>query len=533
MVKYSQIFRIISIFFLSLSFFTLGGFVFAEDDISLPNEEFSINLDKETIAKGYTVSAFDNSLKLSLVPGILSESTRVDVVKINETMEMPWMFDRISDVYQFEFRNKSAYDNHTPFYIQFSYSKKTNNYKQVYFYDKNFNSWRPLPTTDFPNEQFVRSLIHLPYARIAIFDNPEILSVGKASWYKYKGGDFAASPDFPKDSIIRVYNTENGKFVDVKINDFGPERDLFPDRVIDLDKVAFGKISPTTSGIINIKIDPLYIPKDEQGNIMTIASTGVSSEPAISAKEFVVIKKETGDVLYEKDKDVVHPIASLTKLVAMKVFMDTNPDFEKTVSYSKADEEYNYKYVENKWEVSGLNIDDGDTMKIGDLFYISLVGSTNNTIETLVRVSGLSRDEFIKKMNETVQSWGAKSAYFAEPTGLAPENVSSPADYAIIMKSVLDNEKIREASTKKKYEFTSLRDKVLFRRYNTNLLFSSLDFQTIGSKTGYLDEAGYCLAIQAKKDNKEIISVIMGAPTRDLSFYETEKLLRYGFKKYD
>lgn len=530
MVKYSQISKKIIILFVSLSFFTLGGFVFAEDS-ALPNEEFHINLDKETIAKGYTVSAFADSLKLSLVPGILSESTDVQVIKLNEKIDMPWMFDRISDIYQFEFKNKLAYNDHNPFYIQFSYNKKTNNYKQVYFYDKNFNSWRPLPTVDYPEEQFVRSLIHLPYARIAVFDNPDILSVGKASWYKYKGGDFAASPDFPKGSILRVYNTGNGKFVDVKINDFGPERDLFPDRVIDLDKVAFGKISPVSDGIINVKIEPLYIPEDDQGNIMKIASTGVGSNPIVSSKEAIVLDETTGEVIFGKSSDVVSPIASLTKLVAIKTFMETNPDLARVVSYSVADENYNYEYVENNWEVSRLRIEDGDTLTIKDLIYTSLVGSTNNTIETLVRVSGLSRDEFVAKMNENAKNWGAMTTNFVEPTGLSPENVSSASDYAIIMKNVLADSVIREASTMYKYEFTSIQNKQLFRRYNTNQLISSHVFNIVGSKTGYLDEAGYCLATKIDEAGRKIIAVILGAETRDISFYEMELLLKYGLKK--
>lgn len=524
----------LKIFILSLSFLTLGGFVLANEIvlISAPvNESFFINLDKETIARGYTVTAFEDSLKLSLVPGILSESTGVDIVKLNEKIDMPWKVDRISNIYQFEFRNKMAYDNHKPFYIQFSYNEKTNNYKQVYFYDKNFNSWRPLPTRDYPEEKFVRSLIHLPFARIAVFDNPNVMAVGKASWYAYKGGNFAASPDFPKGSIIRVLNIDNKKHIDIKINDWGPERDIFPDRVIDLDKVAFSRISSVGSGVINVVIEPLYVPEDERGNVLRIASGGVGSVPNITAKSAVVINEQTGDILYSKNASSTLPIASLTKMMAIKVFMDTNPELEKVVAYSTADENYNYQYVEYNWKVSRLKVREGDTMTINDLIYTSLVGSTNNTIETLVRVSGMSRDEFIKKMNETAQSWGANSTVFVEPTGLSPENVSSALDYVIITKNVLKEKIIQDASTKYKYEFYTINDDVLHKRYNTNKLLSSLVLNITGSKTGYLDEAGYCLLSRAEKDGKKIISVILGASTREDSFYETQDLLEYGFKK--
>ncbi len=510
--------------------FIVGGFVFAGNDIEATNQEYSIYLDKATIAKGYTVSAFEDNLKLSLVPGILSEATDVEIIKLNEEMEMPWQLDRISAIYQFEFKNKSAYDDKKPFYIQFGYDKPTNNYKQVFFYDKNYGAWRPLPTKDFPDEKFVRSLIHLPFARIAVFNNPEVLTVGKASWYAYKGGDYAASPDFPKGSRLRVFNTENGKFVDVEINDYGPERDKHPDRAIDLDKVAFKKIAPLGAGVINVRIEPLRIVR-KNNRTLNIASTGAPSAPIIEAKAGIVVNEETGEVIFEKNATSSVPLASLTKLVAVRVFLDARPSLNRVVAYSVKDEQYNYEYVK-KWESSRLRVNDGDTMTVEDLIYASLVGSTNNTVETLVRVSGMSRDDFINKMNETVYGWGASSTRFVEPTGLSPQNISSAADYAVIAKEVLKHPIIQKASTMKKYEFYTINTKERHRVVNTNKIMATNNFNITGSKTGYLDEAGYCLMTRVKAPTGEqVIVVTLGAKTRDMSFLETEELMKYGLRK--
>lgn len=524
---------------LSLSLFVFSGFVFiplanSEDEQNnskaIANPQYHINLDQPTIAKGYTVSAFDNKLKLSLTPGILNEATGVDVAQLNEEMDMPWQLDRISKVHQFEFRNKQAYDNHKPFYIQFSYDELNDYYKQVYFYDKNYSTWRPLPTKDYPDELFVRSLIHLPFARIAVFANPEVMTVGKASWYAYKGGNFAASPDFPKDSKLRVYNVDNGKFVDVKINDYGPDRKLHSDRAIDLDKFAFACLAPTWQGMINVRIEPLYIaPKFNR--VLGIAETGATIKPIITAKSAIVINEQTNEVLWQKNATTTLPLASLTKLVAIKVFLDTKPSLDREVAYSVHDEEYNYEYC-NKWESSRLRVNDGDIMTIEDLLYASLVGSANNTIETLVRVSGLSRDDFIKKMNELVVSWGAISTHFVEPTGLAPENVSSVQDYAIITEEVFKHPIIQKASVMAEYKFSTINTNEAYRVRNTNQLIRTNYFNITGSKTGYLDEAGYCLMTRAKAGNGEqIIVVALGADTRDVSFLETEELLRYGLRK--
>jgi len=497
------------------------------------NPVYHIRLDEPTIARGYTVAAFDDALKLSLVPGILSSTTEVEVMRLNEPMDMPWQLEAISDIYQFEFKNKVAYDNHKPFYIQFAYDGDDNNYKQVYFFDKNYNGWRPLPTRDFPADHFVRSLIHLPFARIAVFSYPEVLTVGQASWYAYKGGLFAASPDFPKGSRLRVTNPENGKFVDVEINDFGPDRGLFPARVIDLDKPAFARIAPLGAGVADIEVEPLYIPPDADGRVLGVAADGVNSRVEVGLKSAVIFEEKDGRVLWEKDATSTRPLASLTKLVAVKVFLDTKPSLDTVVAYSTSDEEYNYEYCK-PWESAKLSLKDGETLTVENLLYTSLVGSTNNTIETLVRASGLPRDEFIKRMNEAVTAWGASSTKFVEPTGLAPENVSSALDYAIITKEVLSHPIIQKASTMPEYRFATINTERSFRIKNTDQIIKMDKYIVTGSKTGYLDEAGFCLMVRIKApDGNNLTVVTMGADTRDDSFAETEELIRYGLKIYE
>jgi len=523
-------------FFLLIFFVLLVGDVKAKASSSAEktenlNKYFSINLDKDTIAKGYTVGAFNDKLKLSLVPGILNEATQVEVYELHEDLPEPWKLDMISNVYQFEFKNKAAYDNHKPFYIQFSYDKDDDKYKQVFFYDKNFGTWRPLPTRDFPKENFVRSLIHLPYARLAIFSFPNTLTIGRASWYVYKSGNYAASPDFPKGSKLRVHNMENGKFVDVEINDYGPERQKFPDRVIDLEKNAFARIASLGAGIIDVYIEPLHIAKLSSSNILSIAPEGIGIEPKVAAKAAIVMDEESGKVFLEKNSTSSLPLASLTKLVAVKVFLDTRPTLNKVVAYSSADAEYNYEYV-NEWESASLNIKDGETLTINDLVYSSLVGSANNTIESLVRVSPLNRGAFIAKMNSEVKRWGAGTTHFIEPTGLAPENVSSVLDYAIIAREVLKHPIIAKASTMKKYEFYTINTEKFHRIRNTNHIIRTDKYTINGSKTGYLHESGYCLMTRVLKDiYSNLIVVTFGASTRANSFIETEKLIQYGLKQ--
>lgn len=85
---------------------------------------------------------------------------------------------------------------------------------------------------------------------------------GKASWYAYKKCLCAASPDFPKGTRVRVRSVSDpAKFVVVRINDWGPERDKHPERAIDLDAVAFKKLAPLGAGVISVTVEPL-LPTD-------------------------------------------------------------------------------------------------------------------------------------------------------------------------------------------------------------------------------------------------------------------------------
>jgi D-alanyl-D-alanine carboxypeptidase len=496
---------------------------------------FSLDLNKETIAKGYTVSSFGGSLKLSLAPGILSESTRVDCEIIGEEMPLPWKLEKLSKIYQFEFRNKAAYDNSRPFYIQISYDKKDAGYKRVFFYDKNYSSWRELPTVDYPEGSFVRSLIHLPFARLAVFSDPSVMTLGRASWYAYKGGNFAASPDFPKGSKLRVYNLANRKSVDVVVNDYGPERNKHPDRAIDLDKIAFKKIASLSGGIINVKIEPLAIVPDARGRVLGTPEQGALSEPDIKAAAAIAMNEKNGEIVWEKNSSAVLPLASLSKLVAIKIFFDLRLSLNTAVTYQKQDELYNYKYCQ-PYESAKLEVKEGETMTVEDLVYSSLVGSANNAVESLVRVSGISRDEFIAAMNDYAASIGALSTRFIEPTGLAQENVSTAKDYALITGEIFKNPLIEKISVTPRYKFSTINTKISHTLSNTNnfirdgVFAAANNLKITGSKTGYLDKYNL-MTRTAGANGEKIIVVTLGADSKLQSLEETKELIQYGMIK--
>ncbi|MDO8592542.1 MAG: RlpA-like double-psi beta-barrel domain-containing protein [bacterium] len=531
MKRQSQIWHKIIIFFLILTLAqTAGSFVCAAETPPPDGSQYFIKIDQATARKGYTIKAFDGLAKLALPPGVLADSTGVEIKKISPDLIMPWQLDRLSEIFQYEIINKSAYSGKKPLVVEIKYDRQSDYYKQIYFYDKNYLSWRPLPCRDGAGGNSVKCDIGLGFAQLAVFANSDALVVGRASWYQHKKGLFAASPDFPKGSKLKVTSLENGKSVVVEVNDFGPDKALHPDRPIDLEKEAFKKIASLSQGTVKVKVEPLAVAKTG-GRLLGLGSQGAKAEPSVTAKSAILMEEASGDILWQNQATSTRPLASLTKLVAIKVFLDTRPSLNEIVAYSVKDEEYNYQYA-SKAEIARLKIKDRETLTVEDLLYAALVGSANNAVESLVRVSGLVRDDFISKMNQAAAEWGASSTHFLEPTGLSPDNVSSAYDYAIISKQVYANPIIQKASTRRQYKFTTLNTKKAHTINNTDKLLAVGGFNITGSKTGYLDEAQYCLMVRIKSPNgRQIIAVTLGSNTKDNSFDETEELLRWGLKK--
>lgn len=436
---------------------------------------------------------------------------------------LPWEWDALTPVFEYSFSNPHTYDPAFPMTIKINYDQTDNYLKQIFIVDALSGVWNPLPTTDNPVDNSVTAVITSTSGKVIVLANHNILTVGKASWYAYKGGLYAASPDFKKGSVLKVINLDNGKSVNVTINDFGPERDKFPDRVIDLDKLAFQEIASLGAGVVRVKIEPLKVVTEE-------VAPQISATPIVTASSAIIVKESDGSIIWGKNENNVSPLASLTKLVAAKVFLDTRPTLNNVVAYQAQDENYNYQYC-NPWEIAKLNVKSGETMTIEDLLYSSLVGSANNTVESLVRVSGLKRSEFIKRMNEQVKDWGATSTFFVEPTGLSPQNVSSPADYAIIAREVFKNPIIQKISTTARYRFTTVNTKKAHTITNTNKLVTNPQYSIIGSKTGYLDEAGNCLITRIKTEKDNLIIINFGSTSKVNSLVDNEQMIKYGLRQ--
>ena len=224
----------------------------------------STHFDAETIVKGYTLESSDGRMRLGIRPNTLNVETRVDIKTLApEIMEETLPEDKtlVGDIYLFDILNKSSYTGEDFFFLEIKYPESWTELtarRRIYYYNGVKSQWEELPSEDRPDEDSVRALIHLPYARLAIFEDDEIAETGKASWYAYKGCDCAASPDYPKGTELLVTRLDDpSKHVVVTVNDYGPDRAIHPDRVIDLDSVAFKQLGSLWEGIIFVSVTPL------------------------------------------------------------------------------------------------------------------------------------------------------------------------------------------------------------------------------------------------------------------------------------
>jgi D-alanyl-D-alanine endopeptidase (penicillin-binding protein 7) len=229
----------------------------------------------------------------------------------------------------------------------------------------------------------------------------------------------------------------------------------------------------------------------------------------------MVFDLNSGEILLHKNEDSVRAIASLTKLVTAQVFLDSKTDLLKTETVMKADRDGAGR--------SRLRI--GANVRLIDLFHLMLICSDNVAARIVSRSTGLDSAEFVDKMNRYAISLGLKHTRFADPTGLDANNVSTAAECSIIFKAALDKSLIAEVVAKKDYSFTPVNSKRACVVHNTNrLLYGRQDI--IGGKTGFIFEAGYCLALGAEtQSGRKLGAILLGAPSSGCRFRDAARLL--------
>ena len=236
----------------------------------------------------------------------------------------------------------------------------------------------------------------------------------------------------------------------------------------------------------------------------------------------MVIDPATDKVLFEKRSEQTVPIASLTKLMTALVFLEQQPDLRRSVEVTRD-------------EIRGgghTQLWNRERVSLYDLLHMSLMNSDNVATRVLARESGLDRGEFAARMNEKARDLGLANTRFAEPTGLDNRNVSTAVDVAKLLRAAADHYLIREVTTTPDYVFLGQypgRKRTIARTHqivNTNRLLRSNRYEFSCSKTGFISQSGYCVATWVSDRGRDLIAVVLGAPTNATRFADVVRLVQ-------
>lgn len=234
----------------------------------------------------------------------------------------------------------------------------------------------------------------------------------------------------------------------------------------------------------------------------------------------VVLDLQTGQPIYEKNADIARPIASISKLMTAMVVLDAGQDMREEIVLEPID------FVGPKRASS--NLKSGDRMNRAELLLMALMKSENPAAKSLARHYPGGYDAFIRAMNQKAQSLGMTTAFFGDPTGLDKRNVASPNDLAKMVKAAGNYDVIRRFSTTKSYDFFvanySAGNRV-YKANNTSVLVRSGDYPIGISKTGFINEAGRCVVMETRVNNRPAIIVILGANSSSTRWGDAKNIL--------
>ena len=247
---------------------------------------------------------------------------------------------------------------------------------------------------------------------------------------------------------------------------------------------------------------------------------------APNATSAIMIEASTGEILFQKNKDEKLAPASMTKMMSMLLIME-----EIENGNLKWNEMITTSEKASSMGGSQIFLKVGEKMTVEDLLKGVAIASGNDAVVALAeRVSG-SEEQFVKRMNIRAKDLGLKNTNFINATGLTADNhYSSAYDMSLIAKELVKHEKILEFTST--YEDYLRKDtKSPFWLVNTNRLVRFKE-GVDGLKTGFTDEAGYCLTATMKKDNMRLITVVMKEENTSKRSADTTKMLDYGFNIY-
>ncbi len=252
------------------------------------------------------------------------------------------------------------------------------------------------------------------------------------------------------------------------------------------------------------------------------ASTNLENVPPnVNSRSCVVLDRASGIILYGKNEKNKVKMASTTKIMTAIVVIE-NSSFDTTVEASK-------KAANTGGSRLGLKT--GDKITIRDLLYGLMLCSGNDAAVCLAESVSGSVENFSNLMNAKAQELGLVNSHFESPHGLdSDEHYTTAYELALLSNYALKNSDFLKIVGTKNYTVTiNGYPKTLS---NTNELLGNLN-GVYGIKTGFTNGANRCLVTACKRDNMDIICVVLGADTKSFRTKDSIKLIEYSFKAYE
>ncbi|KAB2334366.1 D-alanyl-D-alanine carboxypeptidase family protein [Bacillus mesophilum] len=250
------------------------------------------------------------------------------------------------------------------------------------------------------------------------------------------------------------------------------------------------------------------------------------AELAEGAKSAILIERDTGTILYENNSKEQLPPASMTKVMTMLLIMEAIDEGKLTW-----DEKIRTSEYAASMGGSQIFLEPGEEMTTKEMLKGIAIGSGNDASVAMAERLAGSEDEFVEMMNSKAKELGLKNTFFKNPTGLPEEGHYSTAhDMSVMAKELLKYEDITSFTGTYESYLREGTDKK-FWLVNTNKLvrfYPGVD----GLKTGFTNEAKYCLTATAEVDGMRVIAVVFGAPTSKDRNAQVTKMLDYAFSQY-
>lgn len=265
-----------------------------------------------------------------------------------------------------------------------------------------------------------------------------------------------------------------------------------------------------------------FEPKNDAEGKVPSDTSGIN----VDAKSAILLEPSTGAVIYEKNSHEKFAPASVTKIMTMLLTMEA-VDSGKI----KLSDKVTISEEAKKMGGSSMLLDTGEVRTVEELLKGIAIASGNDAAVAMSEYLGGSQANFVNMMNKRAQELGMKDTSFKNCTGLnADGHMTTAYDISIMSRELLKHPKILKY-TGTYMETISEGRKSPIGLVNHNKLvrfFKGCD----GLKTGFTDEAKYCISATAVKDNVRMLAIIMGAPTYKVRNKDASMLMNYGFSKF-